>query len=268
MTAAADGAFDSQHIDYTEPVDRLKKRTIVTLGDSDSRKKTGSRPKSGRAESLGRPRTDGRRPLTREAILRVAERQFSTVGYAATSIRKLADELDVFAASIYHQFPSKESILDEIFSDWLGREASYFRRVSDLKLPPDVALYKLVYEDCRYVASRELGPQRLFMLPEIRGGKFPQVRKLWNVLRDTYQGLMQKGMASGVFQDVSAKLYAEHFISLSCTVLICPEPEELGSPEHQATVAADLALRSVLQRPNRLDAIRGKAAAVEIKLEA
>jgi AcrR family transcriptional regulator len=200
-------------------------------------------------------------------MLSEAERQFSKLGYAGTSIRKLADKLGAFPASIYHQFPSKESILNEILLHWLEGSASILSAIAGLNLPPDVALYKLVYEDCRYVASRELGPQRLFMLPEIREKNFPHVSRMWNDCRDTYQALLKKGIASGVFLDVNTRLYAEYLNTLSSMVLICPDPKALESAETLATVAADLALRAVLLRPNRLDVISKKAAAVKVSNE-
>jgi AcrR family transcriptional regulator len=54
---------------------------------------------------------DARRTDTRERIIDVAAKMFSTRGYAATSIRDIAEELGVTKAALYYHFTSKDEIL-------------------------------------------------------------------------------------------------------------------------------------------------------------
>lgn len=56
--------------------------------------------------------TDG--PATRERILLEAARLFRHHGYAATTLREVADAAGVKAGSIYYHFESKEQILGEV----------------------------------------------------------------------------------------------------------------------------------------------------------
>jgi AcrR family transcriptional regulator len=60
--------------------------------------------------------TDGRR-----RILESAAELFRTRGYAETSIRTIAESVDMRAASIYHHFESKDALLTEILA--IGMEA-------------------------------------------------------------------------------------------------------------------------------------------------
>jgi AcrR family transcriptional regulator len=53
-------------------------------------------------------------PVTRERILLEAARLFRHHGYAATTLREVADAAGVKAGSIYYHFASKEDILGEV----------------------------------------------------------------------------------------------------------------------------------------------------------
>jgi len=46
-------------------------------------------------------------------------------------------------------------------------------QVIEADLPPDVALYKLIFEDLLVGAADNLVLQRSFLLPDLRSGRFP-----------------------------------------------------------------------------------------------
>ena len=53
---------------------------------------------------------------TRDHLLEVAARIVGTQGYAAASMRAIAQEAGIEAASIYHHFASKEDLVDEMMA--------------------------------------------------------------------------------------------------------------------------------------------------------
>ncbi|HSV83159.1 MAG TPA: TetR/AcrR family transcriptional regulator [Ramlibacter sp.] len=57
---------------------------------------------------------------TRRRILDAAASEFRHNGYAATSLKVIADRVGVRVASLYHHFPSKESLVEEILA--IGRD--------------------------------------------------------------------------------------------------------------------------------------------------
>ncbi|MFT7473703.1 MAG: AcrR family transcriptional regulator [Verrucomicrobiales bacterium] len=57
----------------------------------------------------------------RQRILRAAAELFLSRGYAETSVRTIADAVDMRPASIYHHFESKDALLTEILE--IGMEA-------------------------------------------------------------------------------------------------------------------------------------------------
>ncbi|MEI2712995.1 MAG: TetR/AcrR family transcriptional regulator [Nocardioides sp.] len=73
--------------------------------------------------------------LTRRAeLLRIAAHLFATKGYRNTTVRDIADAAGILSGSLYHHFPSKESMLDEIlrtFQDQLFEEYDAILDASD-----------------------------------------------------------------------------------------------------------------------------------------
>jgi TetR/AcrR family transcriptional regulator len=61
------------------------------------------------------PRGPGRpaNPISRDELLAVARQAFSSTGYAGTSMDELARQAGLRKASLFHHFPSKESIYRE-----------------------------------------------------------------------------------------------------------------------------------------------------------
>jgi len=55
-------------------------------------------------------------PDTRETLLRLAARSFATQGYSATTMRSIADQAGIEAASIYYHFSSKEELVEEVMA--------------------------------------------------------------------------------------------------------------------------------------------------------
>jgi TetR/AcrR family tetracycline transcriptional repressor len=67
-----------------------------------------------------RTRRRGREPITREAIVEAALRLLDQDGLDELSMRRLAEELDTGAASLYWHVGSKDGLLDLIFDRVIG----------------------------------------------------------------------------------------------------------------------------------------------------
>ena len=50
----------------------------------------------------------------REELLAIAGRQFAEKGFTNTTVRDIADAAGILSGSLYHHFPSKESMVDEL----------------------------------------------------------------------------------------------------------------------------------------------------------
>lgn len=60
------------------------------------------------------PSKDGRKPLTRERIIDMAIELLDTDGLEGLSMRRLGEALNVEAMALYHHFPNKEAMLDDV----------------------------------------------------------------------------------------------------------------------------------------------------------
>ena len=58
---------------------------------------------------------------TRENLLKLAARTFGDSGYSGTTMRAIADQAGIEAASIYYHFPSKESLVEEVMEQGANR---------------------------------------------------------------------------------------------------------------------------------------------------
>jgi AcrR family transcriptional regulator len=74
-------------------------------------------------------------PDRRSEILGVSARLFAEYGFETTSVRQIADAVDILAGSLYHHFETKEAILHEIIRAPSVEIAADIERVS--KLPID-----------------------------------------------------------------------------------------------------------------------------------
>ena len=64
---------------------------------------------------------DARRSDTRARIQKVALELFAEQGYDKTSLREIAERLDVTKAALYYHFKSKEDIVRSLAEDYLGQ---------------------------------------------------------------------------------------------------------------------------------------------------
>lgn len=71
----------------------------------------GRPPKSAAAETGDR----------RTQILEAARKRFAKVGFLGTTVRQIADDVNILSGSLYHHFTNKDEMLNEIISDTVVR---------------------------------------------------------------------------------------------------------------------------------------------------
>lgn len=90
-------------------------------------------------------------PERRGELLATAAEVFAAQGYNATTVRRIADEAGMLAGSLYYHFDSKESMLDEILSTFLGELWEGYDAVLDARLGPRETIEALVTESFREI---------------------------------------------------------------------------------------------------------------------
>jgi len=90
-------------------------------------------------------------PERRGELLATAAEVFAAQGYNATTVRRIADAAGMLAGSLYYHFDSKESMLDEILSTFLGELWEGYDAVLGAGLGPRETIEALVTESFREI---------------------------------------------------------------------------------------------------------------------
>ena len=80
----------------------------------------------------------------RDAVLTLAAELFAEKGFRATTVRDIADAAGVLSGSLYHHFDSKESIVDELLSDFLDHLMARYQQVADAGDSPRATLERFI----------------------------------------------------------------------------------------------------------------------------
>jgi len=138
----------------------------------------------------------------RELILSVAAEMFARKGLRATTVRGIADAVGVFSGSLYHYFPSKDAILEEVLSRYLDTIQAGYAGVLASQRRPDEYLHDLVAcslevaEEQPYAtAIYQNEGQYLREMPNFRG-----IQEATSRIQQTWLQVIEAGVAEGYFR--------------------------------------------------------------------
>ncbi len=137
----------------------------------------------------------------RAQILNAAACLFAEHGYEATSMRQIANEVNLLAGSLYHHFATKEDMLHAILQEHLG--AMVDDTIGLSQLPAD-AEHKLVASVIlRFTRYIEHWPFHAILLQEARffrrQADFAYVVEAKAKVFDIYKEILAEGMRSALF---------------------------------------------------------------------
>jgi len=90
----------------------------------------------------------------REVILEAAARRFAEYGFEATTVRQIADEVNILSGSLYHHFATKEEMLDGVVRDAALDQRQRAQRISGLDADAETKLVTLIAEELAALAER------------------------------------------------------------------------------------------------------------------
>ncbi|WP_269086745.1 TetR/AcrR family transcriptional regulator [Actinosynnema sp. ALI-1.44] len=138
----------------------------------------------------------------RAELLRLAAEMFAERGFRATTVRDIADAAGILSGSLYHHFDSKESMVDEILTGFLGELFGRYRQIVESGMPPKATLEAIVVAslesiDKQHAAvaiyqndAKHLATFDRFGYIAERGVEF---RKIW-------VGVLEEGVRAGAFR--------------------------------------------------------------------
>ena len=141
-------------------------------------------------------------PTTRDHIRQVAAALFNQRGFNGTSMADLAAAVGVTKSSLYHHFPSKQSLLSEIIDLTVNRVTPLLREVAESDLPVVERLHRAIHQHT-LEGIRDQDAQACFM----EEGRYlaPDFMAAHVARRDRYEfifrNMFEEGIASGDLLD-------------------------------------------------------------------
>ena len=99
------------------------------------------------------PSSSARRELLAGDVLDKAAALFASRGFAATSLKDVADAVGLSRSSIYYYYPNKEALLAELIRGVTLPIANMLREVGEQGLPPTAAIREVVRRLVLWVAD-------------------------------------------------------------------------------------------------------------------
>lgn len=132
-------------------------------------------------------------------ILQTAAMLFSKQGYVGTSMRQLAEEIGIEAASIYSHFPSKEALLSAIAWELADAFKDAVEPLYKTPLRPDEKLCEMLRAHIGVIARYQHAAG--ISLTEWRHLS-DEKRASYLQRRDTYEQMFRNVLDDGIRQDV------------------------------------------------------------------
>src|SRR5471030_861326 len=126
---------------------------MATSQSRRSKKRSSSTEVPARTGRENDPANGARRELLAAKVLDKAAALFASQGFAATSLKDVADAVGLQRSSIYYYYPSKDALLEELIQGVTVPMVRIFRDVGAQKLSPLATLREVVRRLVLWVAD-------------------------------------------------------------------------------------------------------------------
>lgn len=169
---------------------------------------------------------------------------FRQKGFNGASMADLAAEVGMTKSSLYHHFPSKQSLLSEIVERTVSRVTPMIEEILVLDLPVAERLRRAVI--CHTIEGiRDRDALACF----VEEGRFlsPDFREAHVVKRDYYENIFRRilaeGVGQGVFADQDLGVAVRAILGMCNSVVRWYRPGGDQSPQEIAALFAEFAVR-------------------------
>jgi len=199
---------------------------------------------------------------TRERILREASRLFAARGYYGSSTRDIAAAVGIQQPSLFHHFPHKEAIFQELLSYSLDDSATVAEYLAGAAGSPAARLYRFLVEDFRYLMDSPYDLRSIFNSGVLEAEEFEPWGRTASRLHVAVAEIIRQGVEAGEFIDVDVSFARQ---AVSGLMLETIRERSLGEklPAQRPTRTADFMLRALLVDPKSLKEVSAEACAIE-----
>lgn len=185
----------------------------------------------------------------KEQIVHVAAELFSKKGYSATSMRDIAEHMEMEAASLYNHISSKEDILHTICFSIADRFINAINEVNDIYFNGEEKLRMAVKNHVR-ILTENLAESHVFLREWRHLGNDNLAAFI--SLRDRYEkeieAMLQTGIEENVFQEVDKKFAALNILSSVNWIVEWYRPDGKMNSEEIADKLCDFMLTGLKKK--------------------
>lgn len=199
---------------------------------------------------------------TRERILREASHLFAARGYYGSSTRDIATAVGIRQPSLFHHFPNKQAIFQELLSYSLDDSAVVAEYLARAPGSPAARLYRFLVEDFRYLMNSPYDLRSIFNGDVLLDEEFEPWGRTAFELHVAVADIIQQGVDSGDFIEIEVDFARQ---AISGLMLETIRERSLGEelPVERPTRTADFILRALLTDPGRVEEIAKEAFDIE-----
>jgi AcrR family transcriptional regulator len=179
----------------------------------------------------------------RSQILDAAAKLFSERGYTATSMRDIAENIEMEAASLYNHIASKEALLHSICFETAQRFINAIAEVNDIYFNGEDKL-KMAVNNHVQILTENLYAAKVFLY-EWRNLNTNHIAEFIE-LRDRYEkgiiDIIETGEQENIFNEVDKKFAALNILSSVNWIVEWYKPEGQMTPKEIASKLCDFIL--------------------------
>ncbi|MFC0203364.1 TetR/AcrR family transcriptional regulator [Novosphingobium soli] len=137
----------------------------------------------------------------RAAILAAAARRFAEFGFEATTVRQIADDVQILSGSLYHHFATKEEMLDDIVRDAVLDQHARALRIASADCEAEVRFVTLIAEELSALAERIEAYAIIFNERKFfrRSAEFAYLIKARKDAFEAWRSVLDDGVREGAF---------------------------------------------------------------------
>ncbi|MEU4412958.1 TetR family transcriptional regulator [Nocardia salmonicida] len=190
--------------------------------------------------------TEARSDATRARLLGAAIAAFAEKGFNGTTTRDIAAAAGLSPAAVYVHHKSKEELLYLISR--AGHEETLDLVLQEVESSdePAIALRNVVHAFAVHHARGHTGARIVnYELSALTPEHYAEILDIRHRIDREIRGLVERGVAAGVFDTASPRMAAVALLSLGIDIARWYRDEGEWSPEDIADAYADMALRIV-----------------------
>jgi AcrR family transcriptional regulator len=192
-------------------------------------------------------------------IITVSASLFARWGYHGTSTRRIAAEVGIQQPSLFHHFPSKKAIMEELMALNYLRPQSMVDWLLAQDGSPDTRLFAFIVADLRYARSLGVNLSSASRDDVLSDPDFAKWRRTADEFHDAVAELFRQGMRADCYVPMTAELARIAHTGITREIIRLIGSEEIAPSDEWCEEAASFVLRSVLASRERLDRIRAEA---------